>query len=53
MALDNLGVKRKAFLDLQDAAKSHISLASDSLKIFASMLRSHGLGDMFRPSLYL
>ncbi|KAI0253582.1 RNA dependent RNA polymerase-domain-containing protein [Lactifluus subvellereus] len=54
MALENLGVNKKAFMDLQNEAKRRIYLASDSLKIFADLLRSHGgLGGEFRLAFIL
>ncbi|KAH9989050.1 RNA dependent RNA polymerase-domain-containing protein [Russula compacta] len=51
MALDNLGVKRKAFLDLQDAAKRHIYLASDSLQILLGCLELIKVGLDFKDYL--
>ncbi|KAI9452160.1 RdRP-domain-containing protein [Russula earlei] len=53
VALEDLGVERSAFMRLQNAAKEHIYLASSSLKTFASVLRSHGLGDKFRLAFVL
>ncbi|KAH9018115.1 RdRP-domain-containing protein [Lactarius pseudohatsudake] len=47
MALEDLGVKKKAFVDLQEDAKARIYLAKDSLKIFAGLLRSQTLGLKF------
>jgi RNA-dependent RNA polymerase len=48
MALEDLGVKKEAFMHLQEAATQAIYHASDSLESFADLLKSHGLGDMFR-----
>ena len=47
MALDNRGVERDTFLDLQNKAKSNIYLSSDSLEIFGQVLRDHGLGGKY------
>jgi RNA-dependent RNA polymerase len=48
MALEDLGVEKDAFMDLQKAAIQQIHLAGNSLKIFVGLLKSHGLGDNFR-----
>ncbi|KAI0306234.1 RNA dependent RNA polymerase-domain-containing protein [Multifurca ochricompacta] len=53
MALEDRGVKKSVFIDLQNAAKAHIYLASDSLKIFAGLLKSHGLGSKFNLTFIL
>jgi RNA-dependent RNA polymerase len=53
MALEDLGVEKDAFMNLQNAAIRHIYLAGKSLKIFADLLKSHGLGDKFRLSFVL
>ena len=53
MALEDLGVRKQAFMDLQEAAKRRIYLAGDSLPMFASLLKSHGLGDKFRLAFVL
>jgi RNA-dependent RNA polymerase len=53
MALEDLGVKKEAFMDLQGATKRTIYLASDSTKIFADLLKSHSLGDTFRLAFIL
>jgi RNA-dependent RNA polymerase len=53
MALEDLGVNKKAFMDLQNAAKEKIYLSSNSLKTFAETLGSHGLGDKFRLAFIL
>ena len=47
MALDNRGVERDTFMDLQNKAKSNIYLSSDSLEIFGQVLRDHGLGGKY------
>ncbi|KAH9071049.1 RdRP-domain-containing protein [Lactarius deliciosus] len=47
MALEDLGVKKKAFVDLQEDAKAHIYLAKDSLEKFARLLRGQILGLKF------
>jgi len=53
MALEDLGVRKEAFMDLQEAAKRRIYLAGDSLPMFAGLLKSHGLGDKFRLAFVL
>ena len=53
MALEDLGVRQQAFLDLQEDAKARISLASDSLKIFVCLLRSQSLGSKFHLAFIL
>ena len=53
MALENLGVKKQAFMDLQEAARRRIHLASDSLQLFAGLLKSHGLGNKYRLTFIL
>jgi RNA-dependent RNA polymerase len=53
MALDNLGVRKQAFVDLQEDAKARIFLASDSLKTFAGLLRSQSLGSKFHLAIIL
>lgn len=53
MALEDLGVRKQAFMDLQEAAKRRIYLAGDSLPMFAGLLKSHGLGDKFRLAFVL
>jgi RNA-dependent RNA polymerase len=53
MALEDLGVKKEAFIHLQEAATEAIYHASDSSKTFADLLKSYGLGDMFRLAFIL
>jgi RNA-dependent RNA polymerase len=53
MALEDLGVKKEAFMSLQNATKRAIYHASDSLKIFSDLLRCHSLGDTFRLAFIL
>ena len=53
MALEDLGVHKQAFIDLQEAAKRRIYLAGDSLPMFAGLLKSYGLGDKFRLAFVL
>lgn len=53
MALEDLGVEKDTFMNLQNAAIRHIYLAGKSLKIFTALLKSHGLGDKFRLSFIL
>ena len=47
MALEDLGVRKQTFVDLQEDAKAHIFLARDSLKTFVGLLRSQSLGFKF------
>jgi RNA-dependent RNA polymerase len=47
MALEDLGVKKHAFIDLQEEAKARIYLASGSLEIFVGLLKSQSLGGQF------
>ncbi|KAI9449714.1 RdRP-domain-containing protein [Lactarius psammicola] len=47
MALEDLGVRKQAFVDLQEDAKARIYLANGSLKIFVGLLRSQTLGVKF------
>ena len=53
MALEDLGVRKQSFVDLQEEAKAHIYLAGDSLKIFVSLLRSQSLGSQFHLAFIL
>ena len=53
MALEDLGVKQKAFVDLQEEAKARIYLASGSLPTFVSLLRSQSLGGQFHLAFVL
>jgi len=47
MALEDLGVRKQAFVDLQEEAKARIYLASGSLNIFVGLLKSQSLGGQF------
>jgi RNA-dependent RNA polymerase len=53
MALEDRGVERDTFMDLQEKAKAAIYLARDSLKIFSKLLQDHGLGYTFHLSFIL
>ncbi|KAF8267887.1 RNA dependent RNA polymerase-domain-containing protein [Lactarius quietus] len=53
MALEDLGVKKQAFIDLQEEAKARIYLASGSLKIFVVLLKSQSLGGQFHLAFVL
>jgi hypothetical protein len=53
MALEDLGVKKQAFVDLQEEAKARIYLASGSLPIFVGLLRSQSLGGQFHLAFVL
>ena len=53
MALEDLGVKQKAFVDLQEEAKACIYLASGSLSVFVGLLRSQSLGGQFHLAFVL
>ena len=50
MALEDRGVKRGAFIDLMDAAKTKIYTSSDSLANFTEQLKKHSLGGQYRLS---
>ena len=47
MALEDLGVTKQAFVDLQEEAKARIYLAGGSLQIFVGLLKSQSLGGQF------
>ncbi|KAI9428733.1 RdRP-domain-containing protein [Lactarius indigo] len=47
MALEDRGVKKEAFIDLQENAKAKIYLSSDSLEGFTEQLRVHNMGDQY------
>jgi RNA-dependent RNA polymerase len=47
MALDWRGIKKEAFLELQEKVKSKIYLAGNSLVSFKELLASQGLGSKF------
>jgi RNA-dependent RNA polymerase len=48
MALEGRGVKKEAFIDILDKAKSKIYLSSDSVENFTEQLRDHGMGGQYR-----
>jgi len=47
MALEDRGVEKDTFMDLQEKAKAKICLSSDSLENFRELLRDHGLGGKY------
>ncbi|KAF8267893.1 RdRP-domain-containing protein [Lactarius quietus] len=47
MALEDLGVKKEAFIDLLDVEKAKIYMSSDSLENFTKELRDHGMGSQY------
>jgi RNA-dependent RNA polymerase len=53
MVLEDRGVKKEAFIDLQDAVKAEIYLAEDSLTNLRRLLKGHGLGNKFHLSFIL
>ena len=53
MVLEDRGVRREAFIDLQEAAKAEIFLSGDSLINFRKLLKSHGLGNQFHLAFIL
>jgi RNA dependent RNA polymerase len=53
MVLEDRGVRKEAFIDLQDAAKAEIYLSEDSLTNFGRLLKSHSLGNKFHLSFIL
>jgi len=53
MALEDRGVERGTFMDLQEKAKADIYLARDSLENFLKLLQNHGLGYKFHLSFIL
>ena len=53
MALEDRGVERDTFMDLQEKAKAAIYLARDSLNNFSKLLQDHGLGYTFHLSFIL
>jgi RNA-dependent RNA polymerase len=48
MVLEDRGVKRQTFIDLQEKAKAEIYLSGHSLGYFSELLRDHGLGSKYR-----
>ncbi|KAH9018106.1 RdRP-domain-containing protein [Lactarius pseudohatsudake] len=53
MALEDRGVKKEAFIDLQEDAKAKIYLSSDSLEVFAKQLRDHSMGGQYHLAFIL
>src|ERR1700733_10825473 len=53
MVLEDRGVKKEAFIDLQDAAKAETYLSQDSLTNFRRLPKSHSLGNKFHLSFIL
>ena len=53
MALEDRGVERATFMDLQEKAKADIYLSRDSFQNFLKLLQNHGLGFKFRLSFIL
>jgi RNA-dependent RNA polymerase len=53
MLLEDRGVRKESFIDLQEDAKAKIFLAEDSLTTFRELLKSHSLGNMFRVTFIL
>jgi hypothetical protein len=53
MALEDRGVNKQTFLDLQETAKASIYLSSDSLEGFSKLLMKHNLGGKFHLAFIL
>jgi len=53
MTLEDRGVEKNTFMDLQEKAKAEIYLARDSLNNFSKLLKNHGLGYKFHLSFIL
>jgi RNA-dependent RNA polymerase len=47
MALEDLGVEKATFMNLQEKEKAKIYLSSDSLEIYREQLRNYGLGGIY------
>ncbi|KZT71262.1 RdRP-domain-containing protein [Daedalea quercina L-15889] len=47
MLMEDRGVDKKAFLDLQERTKREIYTASDSMELFVRLLKAHKLGQSF------
>jgi RNA-dependent RNA polymerase len=47
MVLEDRGVRKDAFIDLQEATKADIFLSEDSLLNFRKLLKGHNLGSKF------
>ncbi|KAI9446026.1 RdRP-domain-containing protein [Lactarius indigo] len=53
MALEDRGVKKEAFIDLQENAKAKIYLSSESLEGFTKQLRDHNMGGQYHLAFVL
>ncbi|KAI0263469.1 RNA dependent RNA polymerase-domain-containing protein [Gloeopeniophorella convolvens] len=53
MALEDRGVRKDAFMELQEMAKVEIYLAGDSLENFVKLLKKHSLGHKFHLAFVL
>jgi RNA-dependent RNA polymerase len=53
MALEDRGVKKEAFIDLQEKEKTKIYLSSDSLENFVEHLRDHHIGSQYHLAFIL
>lgn len=53
MVLEDRGIRKESFIDLQEDAKAKIFLAEDSLTKFRNLLKSQSLGNMFRVTFIL
>jgi RNA-dependent RNA polymerase len=53
MALEDRGVKKEAFIDLQEKEKTKIYLSSDSLENFVEHLRDHHIGGQYHLAFIL
>ncbi|KAH9014013.1 RdRP-domain-containing protein [Lactarius hengduanensis] len=53
MALEDRGVKKEAFIDLQEDAKTKIYLSSKSLEVFIEQLRDYGIGSQYHLAFIL
>ena len=53
MVLEDLGVDKETFIDLQEEAKASIYLSSDSLEQFSHLLVKNSLGGKFRLAFIL
>ncbi|KAH8998323.1 RdRP-domain-containing protein [Lactarius hatsudake] len=53
MALEDRGVEKEAFVDLQENAKAKIHLSSNSLKIFIEQLKDYGIGSQYHLAFIL
>src|SRR5258707_7109981 len=53
MTLEGRGVKKEAFIDLQEEAKAKIYTSSESLKNFTEQLRDHNMGGQYHLAFIL